>query len=59
MSTTTHMLLYLMMEATITAIHPSSVRVKAMVTKAFVRAVSASEYCLHSSHMGKQVKFSK
>ena len=44
MITPPHMFLCLMMEATITAINSSSPTAKAMVMKAFVRAVSPPKY---------------
>ena len=53
------MLLYLMIDPTITAILPRIPITEAMAADAVTSVVSASENVFHSWHMGKQVEFSR
>ena len=55
----THMLLYLMMEPTITAVPPIIANTEPAEGDVTTKMVSTSKNCDHSSHMGKQVEFSR
>ena len=59
MCNNTHMLLYLMMEPTITAEPPIIANTEPVEEDVTTKVVSASKNCDHSSHMGKQVEFSR